>query len=129
MRSQCRKRYVLMCLLEIMSVVSLQTWPRFLVTGSNKLSPFAIQKRLEGLVGEPKSVKKLRNGSLFVECATENHSRNGRSKILCNVPIQVSLHAVVNMTILAIHVTRAWNAQGKILCILKGVPKVEMRYV
>ena len=38
----------------------------------------------------------LRNGSLFVECATENHSRNVRSKILCNVPIHVSLHVCLN---------------------------------
>ena len=37
-----------------------------------------------------KALKKLRNGSLFVERATENRSRNLRSKILFNVPIQIS---------------------------------------
>ena len=62
-----------------------------------KLFPFAIQKGLEGLAGEPNHVKKLRNSSLLVESATENHSGNLlRSKIVCNVPIQVSLHVSLN---------------------------------
>ena len=61
--------------------LSSKTWPRFLVIGSSnnealkKLSPFAIQKGLEGLAGGPKSVMKLRSGSLLIECATEHHSR------------------------------------------------------
>ena len=52
------------------------TWPRFLVIGSTNdealknMAPIAIQKGLEGLAGEPKSVKKLSNGSLLIECAT-----------------------------------------------------------
>ena len=43
--------------------LSSKTWPRFLVIGwpndeaLKKLLPFAIQKGLEGLAGEPKSVK------------------------------------------------------------------------
>ena len=59
-------------------VISLKAWPRFLVIGSaddetlKTLSPFAIQKGLQGLAGEPKTVKKLRNGSLLVECSTES---------------------------------------------------------
>ena len=58
-----------------------KTWPRFLVIGSSSddalknLSPFAIQKGLDVLAGEPESVKKLRNGSLLIECATERHSK------------------------------------------------------
>ncbi|XP_041369896.1 uncharacterized protein LOC121383865 [Gigantopelta aegis] len=84
-------------------VISLKTWPRFLVIGSSdegalkKLSPFAIQKGLEGLAGEPKTVKKLRNGSLLVECSTESHSRNLlKSKMICNISIIVSPHATLN---------------------------------
>ena len=43
------------------------------------------------------SKPKLRKGSLLVEYATENHSRNLlRSKILCNVPIHVSQHFSLN---------------------------------
>ena len=41
------------------SNVTTSNWPRFLVVGAlNKLSPFAIQKAIVGLAGEPKSVKK-----------------------------------------------------------------------
>ena len=74
--------------------LSSKTWPRFLVIGSlalKKLSPFAIQKGLEGLAGEPKSVKKLRSGSLLIECATEHHSKILlKSKLLCNISINVT---------------------------------------
>ncbi|XP_041376818.1 uncharacterized protein LOC121389287 [Gigantopelta aegis] len=84
-------------------VISSKTWPRFLVIGSSDdealktLSPFAIPKGLKGLAGEPKSVKKLRSGSLLVECSTESHSRNLlKSKQLCNIPIKVSPHASLN---------------------------------
>ena len=44
------------------SKVTTSNWPRFLVVSStvegalNKLSPFAIQKAIVGLAGEPKSV-------------------------------------------------------------------------
>ena len=61
---------------------SCKTWPRFLIIGSTdegalrKLSPFATDKELQGLAGSLKSVKKLRNGTLLVECATDSHSRS-----------------------------------------------------
>ena len=48
-------------------VTSFKTWPRFLIIGSidegalQKLSPFAIDKGLQGMAGSLKSVKKLRN--------------------------------------------------------------------
>ena len=84
-------------------VTSGDTWPRFLVIEScddgalKKLSPFAIQKGIQGLAGEPKTVKKLRNGSLLVECCTHNHSKCLlKSKLLCNIPIKVSVHASLN---------------------------------
>ena len=84
-------------------VVSSQSWSRFLVIGSSDeralktLSPFAIHKGLQGLAGELKSVKKLRNGSLLVECNNEHHSRNLlKSDTLCNVPINVSPHSSLN---------------------------------
>ena len=58
------------------NVVSSDSWPRFLIIASSddgnmqKLSPFAIQKGLVGLSGEPKSLKKLKNGTLLIECST-----------------------------------------------------------
>ena len=79
--------------------LSSKTWPRFLVIGSSlkNLSPFAIQKGLEGLAGEPKRVKKLRSGSLLIECATERHSKNLlKSKLLCNISINVTPHTTLN---------------------------------
>ena len=85
------------------TTLSSKTWPRFFVIGSSndealkKLSPFAIQKGLEGLAGEPKSVKKLRSGSLLIECATESHSKNLlKSKLLCNISINVTPHTTLN---------------------------------
>ena len=81
------------------------TWPRFLVIGSTndealkKLSPFAIQKGLDCLAGEPKSVKKLRNGSLLIECPTQRHSKNlFKSKTLYNIPINVTPHTTLNFS-------------------------------
>ena len=63
-------------------ITSCKTWPRFLIIGSTdegalrKFSPFAIDKGLQGLAGSLMSVKKLRNGTLLVECATDSHSRS-----------------------------------------------------
>ena len=72
-------------------VISLKAWPRFLIIG------FAIQKGLQGLAGELKTVKKLRNGSLLVECSTESHSKNlQKSKSLCGIPITVNPHIYLN---------------------------------
>ena len=72
--------------------------PRFLVIESpndgalQKLSPFVIQKGLVGLAGEPKTVKKLRNGSLLVECSSEKHSLCLlKSTVFCNIPIKSRL--------------------------------------
>ena len=79
------------------------SWPRFLIIESpndgalKALSPFAIQKALVGLAGEPKTVKKLKNGSLLVECLTESHSTCLlKSTIFCNIPINVSPHSSLN---------------------------------
>ncbi|XP_041347341.1 uncharacterized protein LOC121367293 [Gigantopelta aegis] len=83
-------------------VISSQNWPRFLVISStddgvlNKLSPFAIQKAIVGLAGEPKSVKKIKTG-LLVECLTERHSTCLlKSTVFCNVPIKVTAHSSLN---------------------------------
>ena len=79
-------------------VTSFKTWPRFLIIGSTdegalqKRSPFGIDKGLQRLAGSLKSVKKLRNGTLLVECATDSHSR----RLLCNVPIKVTPHSSLN---------------------------------
>ena len=54
-------------------------------------------KGLEGLAGEPKSDKKLRNGPLLIECATERHFKYVlKSKLLCNISINVTPHTNLN---------------------------------
>jgi len=79
-------------------------WPRFLIIEStcaekpiSKLSPFAISKGIQGLAGEPKSVRKLRSGHLLVEVDRESHARNLlRSTKLVDTPIKVSAHRTLN---------------------------------
>ena len=78
-------------------------WPRFLIIEAvsegalNYLSPFAIHKALQGLAGELKSVKRIKNGRLLVECSKEHHSKCLlKSKIMCNIPIKVSAHTSLN---------------------------------
>ena len=84
-------------------VTTSNTWPRFLIISSTddgalkKLSPFAIQKGLVGLAGEPKSVKKLKDGSLLVECRTDSHSKCLlKATSLCNIHIKVTPHPSLN---------------------------------
>ena len=84
-------------------VTTSNTWPRFLIISSTddgalkKLSPFAIQKGLFGLAGEPKSVKKLKDGSLLVECRTDSHSKCLlKATSLCNIHIKVTPHPSLN---------------------------------
>ena len=82
----------------------LPTWPTFLRIESvdenkpiSKLSPFAIQKGIQGLAGEPKTVKKLRSGSLLVEVTKQVHSRNLlRCNIMVDIPVKVSPHRSLN---------------------------------
>ena len=51
-----------------------ENFPKFIIIEStNKetqvtsLSPFVIEKQIESMIGTPKSVKKLKNGTLLVE--------------------------------------------------------------
>ena len=50
------------------------------------------------MTGNLKSVKKLQNRTLLVECATECHSQGllKKSRLLCNVPIKVTPHSSLN---------------------------------
>ena len=102
-------------------VNSSNNWSRFLVISSiedralTKLSPFAIQKAIVGLAGEPKSIKKIKTG-LLVECHSEKHSTCLlKLTIFCNVPIKVTSHASLN------------SSKGVIRCReLEGVSEEEM---
>ena len=54
----------------------------------SRLSTFAIQKGFQGLVGEPKTIKRLRSGDLLIERLA--------IKELAQVPVKVSPHRTLN---------------------------------
>ena len=79
-------------------------WPRFIVLSCQekdkqltKVSPFVIQKFIQGVAGEVKKVTKLRSGSLMVECSRPGQSKSllSAEKIL-NIPISASPHKSLN---------------------------------
>lgn len=79
-------------------------WPKYLViqdvnqTESSilSLSPFAIAKGIEGIAGEPKTVKKLRDG-ILVEVTKKSHSDNLlKCGTFVNHPVTVSPHRTLN---------------------------------
>ena len=80
------------------------SWPSFLVikpTNKEKsfltVSPFAINKALLGIAGEMKTIKKLGNGELMVECGRKSHSDNLlKCKSFINFPVTVSPHRSLN---------------------------------
>ena len=79
------------------------TWPRYLIIEPVhegelvKLSPFAVSKGINGIAGEPKSLKRLRSGAYLVEVTRKSHADNLlRSKLLATVPIKVSPHRSLN---------------------------------
>ncbi|GIY76449.1 RNA-directed DNA polymerase from mobile element jockey [Caerostris darwini] len=60
-------------------------------------SPFAIEKGLKGILGTPKSVKKLRSGDLLIETSNALQSKSLLSaKLFLGQPIIVSPHKTLN---------------------------------
>ena len=80
------------------------SFPRFLLIDSNvpeqplsKLSPFELEEVLVGLAGSPKSVKKLKSGSLLVEVEKAIHAKNlMKMKHLFNIPAKCVPHNSLN---------------------------------
>ena len=80
------------------------TFPRFLLMMSgdedkslSRLSTFAIQKGIEGLVGEPKNIKRLRSGDLLIEVDRETFSTKLLAvKHIAGIPVKVSPHRTLN---------------------------------
>jgi len=79
-------------------------WPRFIMIESTssdasvaKLSPFAIDKGIQGIAGAVKDVKKLRSGHILVECGKKSHADNLlRATTLAGVGIKASPHRTLN---------------------------------
>ncbi|GFV93583.1 putative RNA-directed DNA polymerase from transposon BS [Trichonephila clavipes] len=60
-------------------------------------SPFAIQKVIQGISGEPKSVKKLRSGDLLIEISSALQTKSFfLTKTFLNCPLIVNPHRFVN---------------------------------
>ncbi|GFW11401.1 putative RNA-directed DNA polymerase from transposon BS [Trichonephila clavipes] len=80
--------------------VSLNT--RFLIISlpnkeMSKVSPFAIQKALIGIGGEPKFVKRLRSGDLLIETNSALQTKSFLfAKSFLNSPVTISPHKTLN---------------------------------
>ena len=96
--------------------------PRFLVIHSQEersvssLSPFVIEKVLDGMIGTPKSIKKLRSGDLLVEYEKKKHiEKLLRLNKFHDLKVTVSLHGSLN------------SCKGVVRCPdLKGVSEQEI---
>ena len=81
-------------------------FPKFLVIHGTddskplkKLSPFAIQKGIQGIAGIPEKVQRLRSGDILVEVSRRSHSTNLlRSKMLVDIPVKITPHRSLNST-------------------------------
>ena len=61
------------------------------------LSPFVIEKQIEASIGTPKSVKKLRNGTLLVETTRKAQTENLlKLNKFFNLPVEVTQHKTLN---------------------------------
>ena len=98
------------------------SFPRFLVVESaeskqlSTLSPFIVEKQLNGLIGTPKSVKKLGSGGLLIEVNRKQQAETLlRCKTFFNIKVACSLHKTLN------------SSRGVIRCPdLAGIPESEI---
>lgn len=82
-----------------------QVFPRFIIiesveenTSITSLSPFIIQKVIQSIAGEPKSIKKLtRSNQLLVEVTRKAHAENLlRTQTFHNLKVRVHPHSSLN---------------------------------
>ena len=80
------------------------SWPRFIVLSSaseekplSKLSPFAVQKGFQAIAGTLKSTRRLRDGSILVECSRRAQAENLLKTVtFVNRPVHVRVHKTLN---------------------------------
>jgi hypothetical protein len=79
-------------------------WPRFWILASQQgspevttVSPFVIEKTLQGCIGTAKMIKKLRSGVLLVEVGREAQAVSlQRLTMIASIPISVTPHRSLN---------------------------------
>ena len=63
----------------------------------SKVSPFIIEKQINSILGTPKSVKKLKNGNLLVECYNKTQAENLlKHKTFFNIKVKIYPHPTLN---------------------------------
>ena len=91
------------------NTTSFDKWPRFITLEAEqsdqqskpltKISPFLIQKGLQGIIGNPKSIKKLKSGALLIEVAKQQHSTSLLTlKDLAGIPVIGRVHNGLNQS-------------------------------
>ena len=80
-----------------------QNYAKFLVISSKEdkpitsLSPFIIEKQIESIIGTPKNVKKLKNGTLLVETNRKSQTDNLlKLTKFFNINVTVTEHKTLN---------------------------------
>ncbi|XP_062616032.1 uncharacterized protein LOC134277735 [Saccostrea cucullata] len=92
---------------QITSVV--EHWPRFITLEAKlsekqtkpltKVSPFLIQKGIQGVIGTPKSVKKLKSGALLIEVSKKQQSSSLLAlNTLADIPVIGKIHSGLNQS-------------------------------
>lgn len=62
-----------------------------------QVSPFLIMKATQSVVGETKSIKKLRSGDLLLEVSNDKQAENiMKCNLFGNIPVSVSAHSTLN---------------------------------
>ena len=86
------------------SFSSQNSFPSFIVIESedeskpmSKVSPFIIEKQIQSILGTPKSVKKLKDGNLLVQCRTKKQCDNLLSnKLFFGMKVKIYPHPTLN---------------------------------
>jgi hypothetical protein len=81
-----------------------RNWPRFWIIASKQgnpevtsISPFVIDKTLQGCIGTAKTIKKLRSGVLLVEVSREAQAVSlQRLTMIASIPVTVTPHRSMN---------------------------------
>ncbi|GFS68203.1 uncharacterized protein TNCV_1531081 [Trichonephila clavipes] len=81
-----------------LNIDDVSNYPRFLILSlpnneMSRKSPFAIQKALKGIGGDPKGVKKLRSGDLLIKTTSALQTKSFlMSKTFLDCPLTVCPH-------------------------------------